>query len=173
MNAPPLQVRDASESDLPAIVDIYNATIPGRMVTADTEPVSIASRLPWFHAHNSTTRPLWVAMDEGAVCAWLSFNSFYGRPAYQPTAEVSIYVAETHRRRGVGRQLLTRAICRSPQCGIRTLLGFIWAHNTPSLQLFTGLGFTSWGHLPRVAVLDGIERDLVILGRRVDAGAAN
>jgi phosphinothricin acetyltransferase len=160
-------LRDALETDLPAITAIYNATIPGRMVTADTEPVTVASRLPWFRAHNGRTRPLWVVLEGDRVCAWLSFNSFYGRPAYLPTAEVSIYVAESHRRRGLGRDLLKRAIATAPGCEIRTLLGFIWAHNEPSLRLFAAHGFESWGHLPRVAVLDDIERDLIIVGRRV------
>jgi phosphinothricin acetyltransferase len=160
-------VRDAVEGDLPAIVEIYNATIPGRMVTADTAPVTVESRVPWFRAHNSQTRPLWVVLDDKHVCAWLSFNSFYGRPAYNPTAEVSIYVAESHRRRGLGRMLLERAMACAPACGIRTLLGFIWAHNEPSLRLFAAYEFERWGHLPRVAVLDGIERDLVIVGKRV------
>ncbi|MEY4938798.1 MAG: hypothetical protein RIQ93_533 [Verrucomicrobiota bacterium] len=167
MNSDALLIRDALETDLAAIVEIYNATIPGRMVTADTEPVSVESRRAWWRAHNPETRPLWVVLEQGSVCAWLSFNSFYGRPAYQPTAEVSVYIAESHRRRGLGRQLLQRAIAQSPACGIRTLLGFIWAHNEPSLQLFAGLGFTTWGHLPRVAVLDRVERDLLIVGRRV------
>lgn len=160
-------VRDAIESDLTAIVAIYNATIPGRMVTADTEPVTVESRLPWFRAHNPRTRPLWVALDGPRICAWLSLNSFYGRPAYNPTAEVSIYVDEAYRRRGLGRGLLERIISCAPAHDVRTLLGFIWAHNEPSLQLFSAHEFKPWGHLPRVAVLDGIERDLIIVGRRV------
>lgn len=160
-------LRDAVENDLPAIVAIYNATISGRMVTADTEPVTVESRIPWFRAHNARTRPLWVVLDGDRLCAWLSVNSFYGRPAYTPTAEVSIYVAESHRRRGLGRDLLQRAIAGAPACEIRTLLGFIFAHNAPSLRLFAAHGFEPWGHLPRVAMLDGIERDLIIVGRRV------
>lgn len=160
-------IRDATEADLPAIVAIYNETIPGRMVTADTEPVSVESRIPWFRAHNPATRPLWVALENNQVCAWLSLNSFYGRPAYYPTAEVSLYVATSHRRRGLGRLLLERIIAHAPRCQVRTLLGFIWRHNEPSLKLFTAYGFTTWGDLPRVAVLDNVERDLVILGRRL------
>jgi len=167
MNTTALVLRTAEEVDLPAIVEIYNATIPGRMVTADTEPVSVESRLPWFRAHNPATRPLWVAEDAGHVVAWLSFNSFYGRPAYNPTAEVSVYVAESARRRGIGRWLVNEAIQRAPQHQVSTLLGFIWAHNEPSLRLFEQFSFERWGHLPRVAVLDGIERDLVIVGLRV------
>ena len=162
-------LRDATAADLPVIVEIYNATIPGRMVTADTEPVSLESRRPWFQAHNPRTRPIWVMDDPlgGGVCAWLSFSSFYGRPAYAPTVEVSLYVAETHRRRGLGAYLLGEAMARAPDCNVRTLLGFIWAHNHPSLRLFEKFGFDRWAHLPGVAVLDGVERDLVIVGRRV------
>lgn len=167
---PGFTLHAATEADLPEIVAIYNATIPGRMVTADTEPVSVASRIPWFNAHNPQTRPLWVLEDTGArgrVCAWMSFNSFHVRPAYYPTAEISVYVAETHRRRGLGRALVGEALARAPACNVTTLVGLIWAHNTPSLRLFEEFGFKSWGHLPQVAVLDGVERDLVIVGKRV------
>ncbi len=171
MSHPPagFTFRDATEADLPAIVGIYNATIPGRMVTADTEPVSVASRMPWYHTHNSQTRPLWVLVDHasGAVCAWLSFNSFYGRPAYNPTAEISLYIAESHRRRGLGRWFVEEAMARAPGCKVTTLLGLIWAHNEPSLRLFEHYGFGRWGYLPRVAVLDDIERDLIIVGKRI------
>lgn len=162
-------LRPAVEADLPAIVEIYNATIPGRMVTADTHPVTVESRVLWFHAHNPHTRPLWVAMDPSGnrVCAWMSFNSFYGRPAYNGTVEISLYVAEPARRRGLGRWMLHEAIARAPACQVETLLGFIWAHNTPSRKLFAEFGFEDWGVLPRVARLDGIDRDLVIAGLRV------
>lgn len=159
-------VRDAGPADLPAIVRIYNAAIPGRLATADTEPVSVDGRRAWFAEHG-TSRPLWVALDDGAIIGWLSFQSFYGRPAYRATAEVSVYVAPGGRRKGVGRELLSRAVAASPGLGLRTLLGFIFGHNTPSLALFEGLGFERWALLPRVAELDGVERDLVIVGRRL------
>ena len=50
---------------------------------------------------------------------------------------------------------------------VATLLGFVFGHNAPSLALFERLGFERWALLPRVAELDGVERDLVIVGRRV------
>ena len=160
-------VRFATEADLPAIVEIYNQTIPGRMVTADTSPVTIESRTVWFNAHTPDARPLWVAELDGKVVAWLSFNSFYGRPAYNATVEVSLYVAETARRRGIGAWFVQYAIDWASKNKITTLLGFIWSHNDPSLRLFEHFGFQRWGYLPRVAVLDGVDRDLVIVGRRV------
>ena len=161
-------LRKATEADLPAIVAIYNATIPSRMVTADLEPVTVEARRPWLAAHQTATRPIWVLFDDaGQVCAWLSFDPFYPRAAYDGTAMIAIYVAESHRRQGLGRRMLDEALTRAPSLGLHTLLGYIFGHNEPSLCLFESHGFTRWAHLPRVAVLDGIERDLVIVGRRV------
>ena len=161
-------VRDAREEDLPGIVAIYNEAIPGRRSTADTEPVAVTSRLGWFREHTPARRPLWIAEREGAIVGWLSFQDFYGRPAYGATAELSVYVSGAAQRGGVGRHLLARAIERAPALDLSTLVGFIFAHNTPSVTLFERHGFTRWGHLPRVARLDGVERDLLILGRRLD-----
>ena len=162
-----MNFRDATEADLSAIVSIYNATIAGRGVTADLEPVSVESRLAWFHAHDTKRRPLWVAEAEGIVIGWLSFSDFYGRPAYSASVEVSVYLAEAARGKGLGRTFLQRAIDRAPGYGVRTLLGFIFGHNAASLALFERFGFTRWGELPRVASLDGVERDLIIVGLRL------
>ncbi|MGV2287714.1 N-acetyltransferase family protein [Trinickia sp. YCB016] len=165
--------RDATLDDLPAIVAIYNSTVAGRQVTADLEPVTLDSRVAWFHAHGPQARPLWVVEEAGRVIAWLSFSDFYGRPAYSRTAEVSIYLDESARGKGLGKKLLAASLDVAPRLSIDTVLGFIFGHNAPSLALFRHFGFDEWGRLPRVAVLDGVERDLVILGRRLtDATSA-
>ena len=162
-----MHFRDATIADLPAIVAIYNGTIASRIVTADTEPVSVESRRKWFEEHSPARRPLWVAEKDGQIAGWLSYSSFYGRPAYDATCELSVYIAPDYRRRGLGAQLLTRSIEHAPKIGVATLLGFIFGHNEPSLRLFEKFGFARWGHLPCVAVLDGIERDVIIVGRRI------
>ena len=162
-----MTTRDATEADLPAIVGIYNAAIPGRVATADTEPVSVESRIAWFREHTPDRRPLWVMEADGAIVGWFSFQSFYGRPAYHATAEVSVYVSPDYHRSGVGRRLLAEAIQHSPSLGLTTLIGYIFGHNEPSLRLFEGCGFQRWGCLPRIAELDGVECDLVIVGRRI------
>jgi phosphinothricin acetyltransferase len=165
--------RLARREDLPAIVAIYNSTVASREVTADTEPVSVASRETWFAEHTPERRPLWTIHDaaaslvDPAVIGWLSYSNFYGRPAYAGTAELSIYVAEEWRGKGVGRYALEQAMAHAPQVAVHTLLGFIFGHNLPSLNLFRRHGFDTWASLPRVATLDGVERDLIILGKRV------
>jgi phosphinothricin acetyltransferase len=167
----PYRQRLATRADLPRIVEIYNSTIASREVTADLEPVSVDSRRRWFDEHTPEKRPLWVAEDDAGIAGWLSFSSFYGRPAYDGTAEISLYIDAAHRRRGLGRELMVAALAQAPALNVQTLLGFIFGHNGPSLALFEQFAFERWAHLPRVAVLDGVERDLVIVGRRVGGAA--
>ena len=163
-----LRLRDARESDLPEIVEIYNSTIPSRMVSADTEPVTVEQRRGWFREHDPSRRPLWVAEADGRVIGWLSLGDFWdGRPAYHATAEVGIYVKDGYRGGGVGRRLIEEAIGRAPELGIEIMIAGAFAHNGPSVKLFERFGFERWGYFPEVAELDGVKRDLVVLGLRV------
>lgn len=160
--------KNAVIEDLPLIVDIYNSTIAGRLVTADTEPVTVASREKWFYAHTPNKHPLWMVYDNNNNCiGWASFQAFYGRPAYDATAEISIYLSPEQRSKGYGLKVLQHCIDKAPALQINTLLGFIFAHNNPSLQLFAKAGFEEWAHLKNIAVMDGNEYSLKILGKRV------
>jgi L-amino acid N-acyltransferase YncA/predicted O-methyltransferase YrrM len=159
-----MTIRDAIEADLPAIVRIYNATVPTRMVTAELEPTTVEARLPWFREHSPEQYPLWVAESGDRVIGWLDFKKFLPRCAYRGTAEISVYVDEEFRRRGAGQRLLEHAIARAPSLGITALIGLIFGHNEPSLKLFERLGFERWGLLPDVAQLDEETRDLVVVG---------
>ncbi len=160
-------IRNATIADLPAIIEIYNTSIPGRMATADLEPVTVESKMEWFKAHTADRRPLWVLETDRKITAWLSFRSFYGRDAYRHTAEVSVYVSPDYQRQKLGNKLLIQAIETAPRLDLKTLVAFIFAHNPPSLNLFKKHGFQQWGYLPQIAELNGIDRDLVILGRQL------
>jgi L-amino acid N-acyltransferase YncA len=163
-----LVYRNAAPNDLEKIVAIYNSTVASRMVTADTEEVSIESRMQWFKEHSSAKRPLWMVEDENNnTIGWVSFQSFYGRPAYDATAEVSIYLDPLQRGKGYGLQVLQYCIDNAPLFGVKNLLGYIFTHNTPSINLFLKLGFAEWGNLKNIAVLDGVERSVTIVGKRL------
>ena len=163
-----MKFRNALQSDLATIVEIYNSTVESRMVTADTTPVSVESRQEWFDEHTADKRPLWIVEDDDKnIIGWVSFQSFYGRPAYDATAEISIYLHPLQRGKGYGKAVLQYCIDTAPAFKIKNLLGYIFAHNLYSLQLFTTLGFEEWGHLKNIAILDGIERSVKILGKRV------
>lgn len=164
-----MEHRISTIEDLPEIVKIYNSTIAGRIVTADLEEVTAEERIQWFIQHDPIKRPLWVFEKEShkGMVGWLSFQSFYGRKAYDGTVEVSIYLAPEARGLGVGSEILQFAIDTASSYKIDTLLGFIFAHNVPSIKLFEKKGFQQWGNLPEIANLDGVRESLLILGRKV------
>jgi len=160
-------MRIATIDDLPDIVAIYNSTVPTRLATADTVEVTVESKIDWFYQHRPDRWPLLVHEIDGRVVAWVSFQSFYGRPAYDHTAEISIYLSPETRGKGLGRELLTEALSLASQLAIKTVIGFVFAHNTPSLRLLGSLGFEEWGRLPDIAEMDGRHYSLSILGKRL------
>jgi L-amino acid N-acyltransferase YncA len=162
-----MKIRDAVEADLPAIIDIYNVAVTTRIATAQLQPVTLEERRDWLKEHSSDRHPFWVLEVDGQVTGWLTIKPFLPRCAYRGTVELSVYVDQKFRRRRIARSLLEEAIARGPSLGISAMVGLIFGHNQPSLRLFEQLGFERWGLLPRVAQLDGIERDLTILGRHV------
>lgn len=163
-----VNIRDANIDDLTRIVEIYNTSIPGRLATADLEEITVESRIAWFHEHNAERRPLWVLEENNKIVGWLSFQSFYGRPAYNGTAEISIYLDPSVQGKGFGKLLIKEAIANCPKLKIKTILAFVFGHNEPSIRLFETFNFEKWAHLPKIADMEGTERDLVILGKRVD-----
>ncbi|WP_319584964.1 GNAT family N-acetyltransferase [uncultured Pseudodesulfovibrio sp.] len=161
-------MQPATDKDLPKIVEIYNSTVPTRLATADIEPVSVESKRAWFNNHIPGKRPIMVERIEGEVAAWVSFESFYGRPAYDRTAEISIYIAPEYRRQGLGKRLLKEALDMTPELGIRSVVAYIFSHNEGSIRLFRSFGFETWGDLPGIAEMDGKRYGLSILGKHVN-----
>lgn len=175
------RLRLADPADLPAIVDIYNDTIASRMATGDTEPVPLESRFMWFKSHQRVNRPLWVAepltystdghaielLQTRSILGWMSFSDFYGRPAYRHSVELTIYCHSNMRRKGLGSFFLQTALSSAPELGIKNLLVFVFGHNVPGLRFFEKFGFSRWADMPGVAELDNVERDLIVLGKRV------
>lgn len=159
--------RKAEIQDLPKIVEIYNSVIPSRLVTADLEKISVESRVKWFHEHHEE-RPLLIAENsENETVGWLSFQDFYGRKAYEITAEISIYLNEKYRGKGYGKEILEYALQLAPKLEIENVLAFIFGQNKGSIALFEKFGFEKWGHFPGVAILDEKYTDLLILGKKV------
>ena len=163
-----LHIREATEADLPAIVDIYNQSIPGGWSTADTRPITVADRVEWFRQFDPARRPIWVAEADGRVVATAYLSSFYGgRPAYDATAECSLYIASASQRQGIGRRLKRWVIEQCPRLGVTTLLSMHFDHNEATRRINESLGFQQVGHLTDIAVVQGRKRGLIISALRI------
>ncbi|OCG79349.1 GNAT family N-acetyltransferase [Gilliamella sp. Occ4-3] len=159
---------DATLEDLSFIVDVYNSTIAGHQVTADTVPVSVESRLDWFYQHNPKNRPLWLIKYQDRPCGWISLSSFYGRPAFYKTVEISLYLHQDFRGKKIGQFMVDKIEQFAKQAGIEAIFSYVFRHNLPSVNLFKKMQYQQWGLLPKIAELDNVQRDLVILGKRLD-----
>ena len=156
-------MRAAIDADLQRVVEIYNATVASRMATADTSPVSVASRRQWFQHHHGK-RPLRVHERSGDIAGWYSLEDFYGRPAFHATAELSIYVDARYRGSGIGSLLLRDCIALCPSIGVTNLLAYVFSHNAPSIRLLSKFQFKQWGELPGIAEMDDDLYSVCIMG---------
>lgn len=145
----------------PILLDIYRQGIRSGMATFETSvpewPAFDAKYLP----HSRI-----VAIEEGEITGWAALSPVSARECYAGVAEVSVYVAEAHQRKGIGRILLMALISESENNGIWSLLSVIHEENRASIHLHEQGGFRYIGYRERIAQLDGIWRTTVMMERR-------
>ena len=142
-------IREAKREDLIAITEIYNDAIVKTVATFDTEPKSIEEQRAWFDRHN-TKYPILVAEDQGLIVGWVSSSRWSDRRGYRDTAEISLYVKEGHRNRGIGRKLLEAILRKGENAGIHTVVGRIAGTNQVSVHLLEASGFTHIGTMREI-----------------------
>lgn len=161
------ELRRATLDDLPEIIKIYNEAISDGISTADSKIVSVEDKLQWFEAH-TPDYPILVKEYHGRIIAWISLQPFYANLfAYRYSARINIYIDKNFQGKKLGQQFLNEAIEEAKNLGIKTLLALIFADNPASLKLFKKIGFKEWGNLSRIATIDGIDKDLLLLGQRI------
>ncbi|RIY33358.1 hypothetical protein CKF54_03000 [Psittacicella hinzii] len=157
----------ASKEMLARIVEIYNQSIACRTVTADLTEVTVEQRQAWFDFHlEQVNYPIWVVVDTTTeeIVGWFTLSPFYGRIAYRTTAEISIYLDDKVKGKGLAGQIVTFVKDKMPEIGLQTLLAFVFKGNQASVKAFTKLGFTIWGDLPNIANMETHLESLLIMG---------
>jgi phosphinothricin acetyltransferase len=161
-------IRLATLDDLPAIVSIYNEAVAIGFATADTTPVSVASRQGWFREHDPAQHPIYVWADAGSVRAWCSLSPYRpGRLALRFTAEISYYVKADAQRQGIASRLIRHALAEGETLQIKQLFAIVLERNSRSCSLLEKLGFERWGFLPGVADFAGQECGHAYYGQRL------
>lgn len=158
-----MPLRKAKSEDLDRVVEIYNSSIPWRLSTADTSPVSVESKKDWFYSH-SAKRPLLVYEDHGRIMGWVSIRNFNDRPAYRDTAEVSIYIHHSFIGEGVGTSILADCMDHFGSLKLKKVIANVFSHNVASLRLFKKFGFNKWGELIEVCEMEGCKYSVTVLG---------
>ncbi|WP_412519415.1 N-acetyltransferase family protein [Staphylococcus simulans] len=162
-----VKLRPATQVDLALFTKVYNQSIAARNITADIDAVTEQDMAHIFDNHDST-RPLFTVIDEEQrPIGYASLNHFYGRPAYDETAEISIYLDQHIRGKGIGTKVMKRLEQEAKALGIHYLTGYVFAQNIPCNKLFEKQGYVLWGELPQIAHIDDARLDLNIWGKQI------
>jgi phosphinothricin acetyltransferase len=144
-------VRAAGESDLGAIVEIYNHYVRETAVTFDIEPFSTLTRRPWFDGFaNSGRHRLLVAEEEGLVVGYACSHPFRTKAAYDTSIETTIYLAHDHTGQGLGKQLYAALFRAIEGEDVHRALAGITEGNPGSIALHERFGFRPLGVFSQV-----------------------
>jgi len=157
------RIRPAAAPDAQTVADIYNEGIATRLATFETEPRSAADVESWLAAGERL--PAIVADEDGAVLGWARITAYSERPAYAGVGEVSVYVTEGARGRGLGRGLLEALQARAREVGYWKLVGKLFTANEASAGMVRSCGWREVGMHHRHARLDGEWRDVLLVER--------
>jgi L-amino acid N-acyltransferase YncA len=160
MTEPPV-VRRASAGDLDAVRRIYNEGIEDRMATLDAALKSRDDIAQWWAQHHGF--PVLVALDAGAVVGWASLNRFSHRCAHADVADLSVYVARSHRGHGVGFALLRALDAEAIRAGFHKIVLHAVNENEAGKALYRKSGFNEVGVFAQHGLLDGRRVDVIAM----------
>ena len=155
-------LRPANLDDLEPIRGIYNEAILNTVATFDTVPRSLADLRSWYQQH-MPRYPILVAELEGNVVGWASLSRWSDRPAYDGTAEISVYVDSGHREKKIGGALLEAIVEAGRKGGFHNLVSRIVQGSDVSVHLHDRTGFAHVGVLREAGCKFGKVLDVTIM----------
>jgi L-amino acid N-acyltransferase YncA len=157
-----LTLRKATLDDLGQITEIHNDAIEKTTATFDTEPKTQEEQEKWFANHDAS-HPVLIAEQDGLIVAWASLSQWSDKCAYCDTAEISLYVKEEYRGKGIGKQLMKAIIQEGKTAGLHTVIARIAGSNKISADLCRSFGFQYIGTMREVGKKFGNFLDVHIM----------
>jgi phosphinothricin acetyltransferase len=168
----PLDIRPATEADLPAVTAIYDQAVRFGTATFELDPPDIAEMTRRFRVLTDGGFPYLVATLDGRVVGYAYAGAYRPRPAYRFTVENSVYLEPATHRRGIGLQLLQRLIAECEARGLRQMIAVIGdSANAGSIGVHTRAGFAMIGTHPNVGFKFGRWLDTVMMQLALGEGA--
>ena len=154
-------VVDMRVEDWNSVRAIYQEGVATGDATFETD---VPEWKEWDASHIPTCRL--VARTGGQVAGWAALSAVSSRCVYGGVAEVSVYVAEAARDRGIGRRLLQALVEASEAESIWTLQAGIFPENEISIALHKICGFRIVGRREGLGQMHGVWRDVTLMERR-------
>lgn len=156
------EIRHMHAEDGKRVIEIFKQGIDGGNATFDTDAPNWEN---WDMTFLHVCR--WVLEDEGEnVVGWAALKPMSSRECYKGVAEVSIYLHDSVQGKGLGTVLMKKLILDSEEHGFWTLQSGIFPENEASIAIHSKLGFRTVGTRERIAEMNGVWRDVVLMERR-------
>lgn len=156
-----MEIKLLKKSHYASVKKIFEAGIATKNATFTTE---VPTWEDWDAQHLSLCR--FVAIEESKVVGWIALMPFSNVPAYKGVAEISVYIAEKARNKGIGKMLLNAVITEAESNFIWMLQAKIFPENTASIAIHKHAGFRVVGVLEQIGQLDSEWRNVVLMERR-------
>lgn len=163
------EIRKATPSDVAAIAEIYNEAILTTDASFDVEPKTVEEQQRWFEEHGSKN-PILVAEINGKVVGWASLSQWSSRCAYSDTAEISLYIKDGFRNRGIGKKLMRTTLAEGEKVGLHTIITRITSGNIISTHLHEQFGFENVGVMKEVGKKFGKLLDVCVMQKIYKSG---
>lgn len=152
----PINIRAATEADLPQLQAIYNDEVEHGISTLDLHPRTLEDRRAWLQEHNVENHPLIVSEENGEITGYASLSAYRAKEAYRSTVELSVYIARAWRRKGVATALMQAILTMAREDpNTHLVVSVITSGNEASERLHDRFGFTFCGTIPEVGVKFG------------------
>jgi phosphinothricin acetyltransferase len=145
-----IHIRDATEADLPGILDIHNDAVLNSTAIWSWHTTDIENRRAVLRERRAKHYPFLVAAMDGEVLGYATFGDFRPWEGYAHTVEHAIYVHRHHHGKGVGKLLMEPLIAAAGDLGKHVMIAGIEAGNTASIHFHQGFGFVETGRLKEV-----------------------
>lgn len=144
-----IQFHAVTEHNLDEVKAIYDWFIAHSTATFHTEPIGHDQLKTFLYIGDAVYRS-YLILTDGTVAGYCFLTKYKDRPAYQRTAEVTIYLRPEFQGKGLGSAALQRLITDARENGLKNLLAIITGGNGPSIALFVKAGFVQCAHFRNI-----------------------
>lgn len=140
-----MKIRAMTQQDWQQVAQIYEEGISTGIATFQSD---IPTYSAWNNSHIESCRL--VAEENGKILGWTSLSPVSSRCVYAGVCEVSVYVDDCAKRKGIGSKLLNALIAESEKQGIWMLQSGIMQNNVASIRVHEKCGFRMAGYRERI-----------------------
>ena len=147
-----MNIRRAQRTDVPAMREIFNEVLRNSNSIYREEEVTLEERYAWFDEKLEHGFPIFGAYEGDHLIGYAGYGTWRAAQGYRKSVELTIYVDQKRRGKGIGSKLMQTIIEHAKANGYHVMIGAIDAANQQSIEFHKRFGFVEVARMPEVAL---------------------